>query len=41
MRRFSMTMSLLFALVLCIGAQQFNKNQGYRLEIIEVVLFVL
>jgi len=33
MRRFTTTMSLLFALVLCIGAQQFNKNQGYRLEI--------
>ena len=33
MKHFFMTVSMLFALVLCAGAQQFDKNQGYRLEI--------
>lgn len=33
MKHLLMTVSMLFALVLCASAQQFNKNQGYRLEI--------
>ena len=33
MKRFSLTLSMFFALMLSITAQQFNKNQGYRLEI--------
>ena len=33
MKRFSLTFSILFAFVLSIAAQQFNKTQGYRLEI--------
>lgn len=33
MKQFSLTLSMLFALLLSIAAQQFNKNQGYRLEI--------
>lgn len=33
MKRFSLTFSILFAFVLGIAAQQFNKTQGYRLEI--------
>ena len=33
MKHLLMTMSMLFALVLCATAQQFDKNQGYRLEI--------
>ena len=33
MKRFSLTLSMFFALLLSITAQQFNKNQGYRLEI--------
>ena len=33
MKHFFMTASMLFALVLCTAAQQFNKTQGYRLEI--------
>lgn len=33
MKHFLMTVSMLFALLLGVSAQQFNKNQGYRLEI--------
>jgi len=33
MKHLLMTVSMFFALVLCAMAQQFDKNQGYRLEI--------
>ena len=33
MKHLFLTVSMLFALVLCAAAQQFDKNQGYRLEI--------
>lgn len=33
MKRISLTFSILFAFLLSIAAQQFNKTQGYRLEI--------
>ncbi len=33
MRHLLLTVTMLFALVLCASAQQFEKNQGYRLEI--------
>ena len=33
MKQFFVTVSMLFALVLCTSAQQSNKTQGYRLEI--------
>lgn len=33
MKHLLLTVSMLFALILCASAQQFDKNQGYRLEI--------